>query len=133
MWDSDGVWDSDGGGGAAAGWFGTVATMTVRLTVDRDAWRAHVQATAAAYGHGLVPVVKGNGYGLGRHTLHEVVRSAGARYVCVGDVHELHDVPPHLVAGGAHSHPRRADEQPPDPHRRAPRARRTRCTAGTAA
>jgi hypothetical protein len=26
-----------------------------------------------------------------------MVRSAGARYVCVGDVHELHDVPPHLV------------------------------------
>jgi alanine racemase len=71
--------------------------MTVRLTVDRAAWLAHVHGTAAAYGHGLVPVVKGNGYGFGRHTLHEVVRSAGAAHVCVGDVHELHDVPAALT------------------------------------
>lgn len=71
--------------------------MTVRLTVDRAAWLAHVHGTAAAYGHGLVPVVKGNGYGFGRHTLHEVVRGAGAGFVCVGDVHELHDVPDALT------------------------------------
>jgi alanine racemase len=69
----------------------------VRLTVNRTDWLAHVQATAGAYGHGLVPVVKGNGYGLGRRTLHEVVRSAGARFVAIGDVHELHDVPSTLT------------------------------------
>lgn len=67
--------------------------MTVRLTVDRSTWLEHVHATAAAYGHGLVPVVKGNGYGFGRPALHEVVRAAGAAWVCVGTVHELHDVP----------------------------------------
>ena len=71
--------------------------MTVRLTVDRAAWTAHVHDTAMAYGHGLVPVVKGNGYGFGRRALHEAVRSAGAPYVCVGDVHELHDVPDALT------------------------------------
>ena len=71
--------------------------MTLRLTVDRAAWTTHVQATAAAYGHGLVPVVKGNGYGFGRRALHEVARSAGAQYVGVGDVHELHDVPDSLT------------------------------------
>ena len=71
--------------------------MTVRLTVDRAAWLAHVHGTAAAYGHGLVPVVKGNGYGFGRAALHEAVRSAGAARVCVGSVHELHDVPPTLT------------------------------------
>ena len=71
--------------------------MTVRLTVDRAAWTAHVHATAMAYGHGLVPVVKGNGYGFGRRVLHETVRNAGAAHVCVGDVHELHDVPPALT------------------------------------
>jgi alanine racemase len=71
--------------------------MTVSLTVHRSEWLAHVQATADAYGHGLVPVVKGNGYGFGRSTLHEVSRSAGATYVCVGTVNELHDVPPSLV------------------------------------
>lgn len=71
--------------------------MTLRLTVDRAAWEHHVESTAAAYGHGLVPVAKGNGYGLGRRTLHELVRSAGAPMVCVGTVHELHDVPPALT------------------------------------
>jgi alanine racemase len=71
--------------------------MTLRLTVDRAAWTAHVQATAHAYGHGLVPVVKGNGYGFGRHALHQAVQSTGAQFVCVGDVHELHDVPSALT------------------------------------
>ncbi|MFZ4717917.1 MAG: alanine racemase [Ilumatobacteraceae bacterium] len=71
--------------------------MTLRLTVDRAAWEHHVEGTAAAYGHGLVPVVKGNGYGIGRRTLHELVRSAGAPMVCVGTVHELHDVPSALT------------------------------------
>ena len=75
----------------------TVATMTVRLTVDRAAWSAHVHGTAAAYGHGLIPVVKGNGYGFGRSTLHEMARSAGATSVCVGDLHEVHDVPAALT------------------------------------
>lgn len=71
--------------------------MTVRLTVDRAAWLEHVHGTAGHYGHGLVPVVKGNGYGIGRGALHEAVRSAGARFVCVGTVHELHHVPEQLV------------------------------------
>ena len=42
--------------------------MTVRLTVDADAWNAHVEHTARSL-PGLVPVVKGNGYGFGRGTL----------------------------------------------------------------
>jgi alanine racemase len=71
--------------------------MTVRLTIHRDAWRGHVHDTAHAYGHGLVPVVKGNGYGFGRPVLHEVARDSGARMVCVGTVHELHDVPAALT------------------------------------
>jgi alanine racemase len=71
--------------------------MTVRLTIHRDAWLHHVRQTADAYGHGLVPVVKGNGYGFGRAVLHEVVRDSGAAMVCVGNVHELHDVPPMLT------------------------------------
>jgi alanine racemase len=75
--------------------------MTVRLTVARVQWDAHVHACAAAYGHGLVPVVKGNGYGFGRPNLHEVVRqlsgAAAEAVVCVGTVHELHDVPESLT------------------------------------
>jgi alanine racemase len=69
--------------------------MTIRLTVQGDAWRAHVGAVAAAC-PGLVPVVKGNGYGFGRPNLH-VVAAALSNIVAVGTVHELHDVPPELT------------------------------------
>ena len=76
--------------------------MTVRLTVQRQPWLAHVHATAAAYGDGLVPVVKGNGYGVGRPTLHEVIASLPApdatrSIVAIGSVHELYDVPPSVL------------------------------------
>lgn len=66
--------------------------MTLRLTVQREAWLSHVRSTAGAHGPALVPVVKGNGYGFGRPTLHSVA-SEFADEVCVGSVHELHDVP----------------------------------------
>jgi alanine racemase len=66
--------------------------MTVRLTVQRSAWEQHVAATAAAYGAGLVPVVKGTGYGFGRALLHDRAAALGA-YVGVGSVHELAGVP----------------------------------------
>jgi len=72
--------------------------MTVRLTVDRAAWTSHVQTVAASYGEGLVAVVKGNGYGFTRPVLHGVVAANGARFVCVGTVHELADVPQELTA-----------------------------------
>ena len=67
--------------------------MTVRLTVDEAAWRAHVAAVVAAV-PGLVPVVKGNGYGFGRHRLARLaVDLTGAGTLAVGTVHELADVP----------------------------------------
>ena len=77
--------------------------MSVRLTVHRAQWDSHRDATAAAYGNGLVPVVKGNGYGFGRALLHEYVAHLPADAgndqptVCVGTVHELHDVPHQLT------------------------------------
>ncbi len=71
--------------------------MTVRLTVQRAEWAAHVDVVAGQYGHGLVPVVKGNGYGFGRALLHDMVAAAGGDRVCVGSVHELHDVPTALT------------------------------------
>jgi alanine racemase len=72
--------------------------MTVRLTVPRAEWQAHLAAAAAGYGPGLVPVVKGNGYGFGRPVLHDLAASIADDVVepgtvCVGTVHELHDVP----------------------------------------
>lgn len=71
--------------------------MTLRLTVHRAAWMAHVRDVADAYGPGLVPVVKGNGYGFGRPALHEVAGTIGRR-VGVGTVHELGDVPQGIEA-----------------------------------
>jgi len=74
--------------------------MSVRLTVRRALWRSHVARTAAAYGDALAPVVKGNGYGFGRPLLHDTVLGMGNPdpVVCVGTVHELHDVPAGLRA-----------------------------------
>lgn len=71
--------------------------MTLRLTVHRAAWMGHVRDMADAYGTGLVPVVKGNGYGIGRPALHEVAGAMGGR-VAVGTVHELGDVPAGIEA-----------------------------------
>jgi alanine racemase len=64
--------------------------MTLRLTVQRAAWTAHVDSVAGSV-DGLVPVVKGNGYGLGRATLHPLIKGL-SDYVCVGTIHELDDV-----------------------------------------
>lgn len=71
--------------------------MTVRLTVDRVAWDSHVAGALASYGDGLVPVVKGNGYGFTRPFLHGVAAQHGGGQVCVGTVHELFDVPAGLT------------------------------------
>ena len=64
--------------------------MTLRLTVTDQVWRAHLAARRAEV-HGLVPVVKGNGYGLGRALLADTA-AAFATAIAVGTVHELHDV-----------------------------------------
>jgi alanine racemase len=69
--------------------------MTVRLTIRRPSWRSHVAQTAAQI-DGLVPVVKGNGYGFGRHMLMPVAAEL-SRYVAVGTVHELGAAPPNTT------------------------------------
>lgn len=61
--------------------------MTVRLTVRRPAWRGHLAQYAASI-DGLVPVVKGNGYGFGRAQLLPVAAELAAQ-ICVGTIHEL--------------------------------------------
>ena len=68
--------------------------MTLRLTVDRQAWLSHVQTFAAGLGdtQHLVPVVKGNGYGFGRPILIEQALSI-ATEIAVGTVFEAHDIP----------------------------------------
>lgn len=61
--------------------------MTLRLTVDRAAWIDRVRRVATGM-PGLIPVVKGNGFGFGRATLHPIAAELGTD-VCVGTVFEL--------------------------------------------
>ncbi|MCX6529137.1 MAG: alanine racemase [Actinobacteria bacterium] len=68
--------------------------MSLRLTVNEHAFRAHV-AHVVGTTPGLIPVVKGNGYGLGRpflvHLVSELLGSAQA--VAVGTVFEAQGIP----------------------------------------
>jgi alanine racemase len=61
--------------------------MTLRLTVQRAAWKSHIDSVAAGV-DGLVPVVKGNGYGFGRAALHPLIKGL-SDFVCVGTIYEL--------------------------------------------
>ena len=62
--------------------------MSFVLHVDAARWRA-AQDTAAARYPGVVPVVKGNGYGFGRDLLCAEAARLGARTVAVGLYAEL--------------------------------------------
>jgi alanine racemase len=70
--------------------------VTITLTVRTAPWRAHVARVASAV-EGLVPVVKGNGYGFGRVALAEIA-SEFCDTVAVGTVHELDGLPVELHA-----------------------------------
>jgi alanine racemase len=71
--------------------------MAVTLYVDRAAWLAHVEETWRLH-PGLIPVVKGNGYGLGRDRLAALAVERGADAIAVGTVHELASVPSGVTA-----------------------------------
>ena len=58
------------------------------LHVDRDRWWAHLRSVVDAH-PGVVPVVKGNGYGLGIGCLAEVSGQLGADLVAVGTYAEV--------------------------------------------
>ena len=68
--------------------------MALRLNVRRDAFFDHVRNVARDIPH-LVPVVKGNGYGLGRGRLVQVVNEVlpNVETIAVGTIHEAVDVP----------------------------------------
>ena len=70
--------------------------MTITLTVRTASWRAHVARVASTV-EGLVPVVKGNGYGFGRVALAEIAAEF-CDTVAVGNVHELDGLPGDLHA-----------------------------------
>lgn len=66
----------------------SVSPMALTLYVQRDAWRSMVDAGFRGY-PGLIPVIKGNGYGFGRRWLAEEAIARGAARVAVGTVFEL--------------------------------------------
>jgi len=70
--------------------------VTIRLTVDRDRWWSHATDVAATV-EGLVPVVKGNGYGFGRINL-AIAASRLSQIIAVGTVHELDGLPEDVTA-----------------------------------
>jgi alanine racemase len=70
--------------------------VTITLTVRTAPWRAQVARLANAV-DGLVPVVKGNGYGFGRIALARMA-SEFCDTVAVGTVHELDGLPDELHA-----------------------------------
>ena len=65
--------------------------MSLALTVDGERWRAHLRSLAEAT-PGLVPVAKGNGYGLGLHRLARKADWLGADTLAVGTYEELPEV-----------------------------------------
>lgn len=66
--------------------------MTIRLSVRTAVWRSQV-AQVAVSTPGLVPVIKGNGYGFGRLRLAEMAAEMSDT-VAVGTIHELDGLPP---------------------------------------
>ncbi len=65
--------------------------MSLTLHVDGDRWRAHLRATAEAR-PGLVPVAKGNGYGLGLARLARKSAWLGVPQIAVGTPYEVDEV-----------------------------------------
>jgi alanine racemase len=67
--------------------------VSVVLTVEHAAWSAHLASTLTAFDRAVIPVVKGNGYGLGRRALADQSARLGLDPIAVGTVHEVGDLP----------------------------------------
>jgi alanine racemase len=65
--------------------------LTLRLRVDATAWRSHIDEAFGAT-VGVIPVVKGNGYGFGRGVLAGETERIGADLVAVGTYPEVASV-----------------------------------------
>jgi hypothetical protein len=68
----------------------------VRLRLDGERWREHLDVVARAT-PGLVPVIKGNGYGFGRTRLATVATELGSDTIAVGVAAEVSLVRPHFA------------------------------------
>lgn len=65
--------------------------MTFTLYVDEERWRRHLRSTVEST-PGIVPVVKGNGYGVGNSRLAAEAALLGVDTVAVGTADELPEV-----------------------------------------
>ena len=72
-------------------WHYRLVSMGLRLSVHRRAWQQSVDAVVASL-PGLIPVVKGNGYGFGRDELMPHAARVST-HIAVGTVYEACDVP----------------------------------------
>ena len=70
--------------------------MAFAVTIDAQRWRDHIDAVADGVLRGagapIVPVVKGNGYGLGQRVLAEECLRLGSDTVAVGTIVEVDEV-----------------------------------------
>lgn len=70
--------------------------MAFAVRIDQQRWRDHQDAVCAAIrrsaGAPIVPVIKGNGYGLGQRVLADEALRLGADTVAVGTVFEIDEV-----------------------------------------
>ena len=70
--------------------------MAFTLNINGDKWRIHsrsvVNAITTASGTSPVPVVKGNGYGIGQELLGATAMELGADTIAVGTVYEIESV-----------------------------------------
>jgi hypothetical protein len=86
--------------------------MTFTLYVDEDRWRRHLASVVDAT-PGIVPVIKGNGYGFGNARLAAEAARLGVPAVAVGTSDELPAVREHFdgdVLVMSPSHPRCEDD-----------------------
>ena len=68
----------------------------VRLRLNAERWREHLNVVAGAT-PGLVPVIKGNGYGFGRTRLAQAATDLGSDTIAVGLAAEVPLVQPHFA------------------------------------
>ena len=99
--------------------------MPLTLYVDGDRWRAHLQEVRDLH-PGIVPVLKGNGYGFGMDRLARRAAWLGVDTVAVGMYSEV-------AAGRRSASPARSwCSLPGDRSRRAPSSTATSCTPSAA-
>ena len=70
--------------------------MSFTLHIHGEKWQTHLQsvvkAVTSASGSSPVPVIKGNGYGLGQELLAATAMDLGADTIAVGTVFEIESV-----------------------------------------